>query len=441
MTFYKFLLYYYCSFIILFLVANVKPLLYGVYILNINFTSFGCKVNISELDTFASELTQLGYNITKTTADADIAVVNTCAVTSAAASKCIAHLVKLKKKHPNIHIVTTGCLISDKTVDAEKLPVDKAISNIDKHTLVDVITKLYPIDTLQYEKKDAKLHTRAFLKIQDGCDAFCSYCIIPSLRGAPTSVEINSAYNNFLKLIEQGYKEVVIVGIHIGLYGKGEDYTLYDLLEKICKTEGDFRVRLSSLEVNELDDKLINLIVNNGKICNHLHIPLQSGCDHTLKLMNRKYVSADYVDTINKIRALSPETTFGSDIIVGFPGESDEHFENTRKTLANAGTEFYHVFPYSVREGTVACDMDNHIENTVKTERANTLREDGNKMHSALMAQSVGKTFRVLVERGNKGHAENYLLIHLEGGKFEPNTFVNAKVEKIVDNKLIATVI
>ncbi len=409
--------------------------------MKINFTSFGCKVNISENDSFASELAQNGYTYTKSMNDADIAIINTCAVTDTAANKCKTFITKTKRKYPHIKIVTTGCLISDATAQSENLPIYKAISNDEKHTLVEFINKNFPLDTIHYNNENIKLHTRAFLKIQDGCDAYCSYCIIPSLRGKPISVHIDNVYDNFIKLIDGGYKEIVLVGIHIGLYGKGENYNLYDLLKRLSSVKGEYRIRLSSLEVNELNDKLIKLILDSDNICKHFHIPLQSGCDHTLQRMDRKYKSIDYIDTVKKIRELYPDVTIGSDIIVGFPDESEAHFEETRQTLKFAGTEFFHVFPYSMRVGTKAELMDNHIDTKTKENRANILRNDGEKSLSVLMQNAIGKTYKVLTERGNKGHADNYLLIHIDEKNVPANIFVDVKVTNIVDNKLIGVII
>ena len=285
-----------------------------------------------------------------------------------------------------------------------------------------------------------KTKTRAFFKIQDGCDACCTYCIIPELRGKPKSMPKDEVISGFKKLLSLGYKEIVLVGIHIGLYGKDLGLNITDILEELVKIEGDFRIRLTSIEINEIDDRLLNLIKNNKKICPHLHIPLQSGCDKILSLMGRKYKKDDYINIIAKARKLIPNVTIGSDIIAGFPSETDEDFNDTLKTLQSAGTEFYHAFPYSERKGTVAENMENKVDVKIREERAALLRQQGLKSLMNLYNNSIGKTYRVLSEKGSKGHTENYMLIHYDKNT-EPNKFIDVLVTEIKDNKLFGKVV
>ena len=276
--------------------------------------------------------------------------------------------------------------------------------------------------------------TRAFFKIQDGCDACCTYCIIPELRGSPKSMPKDEVISGFKKLLSLGYKEIVLVGIHIGLYGKDLGLNITDILEELVKIEGDFRIRLTSIEINEIDDKLLYLIKDNRKICPHLHIPLQSGCDKILSLMGRKYKKDDYIKIIKKSKDIIPNVTIGSDIIAGFPEELDDDFNDTLITLKTTGTEFYHAFPYSERKGTVAESMQNKVDVKTREERAAVLRKHGQISLMNLYNKSIGKIYRVLSEKGNKGHTENYMLIHYDKN-IGPNQFINVLVKKVENGK------
>ena len=282
--------------------------------------------------------------------------------------------------------------------------------------------------------------TRAFFKIQDGCNAFCTYCIIPRLRGKPKSMKRQDVISGFKKLISSNYKEIVLVGIHIGLYGKDTNDNLTSLLKELVSIEGDFRIRLTSIEINEITDELLYLIKDSNKICPHLHIPLQSGSNKILKLMGRKYKKEDYINTINKARSIISDVTIGSDIIAGFPNENDDDFNESLNTLKLAGTEFYHAFAYSERKGTPACLMDNKVDIKVREERSKILRAQGDEMLLELQKKSIGKTYRVLSEKGNKGHSPNYMLIHYDKD-VAPNQFINVLITEIKNGKLYGKVI
>lgn len=246
--------------------------------------------------------------------------------------------------------------------------------------------------------------------------------------------------SGFKSLLALGYKEIVLVGIHIGLYGKDLGLNLIDILEELVKIDGDFRIRLTSIEINEIDDRLLNLIKNNSKICPHLHIPLQSGCNKILSLMGRKYTKDDYISVIKKARKIIHNVTIGSDIIAGFPSETDDDFNETLNTLQIAGTEFYHAFPYSERKGTVAENMENKVDNKIREERASILRKQGLQSITRLYNSIIGNTYKVLSEKGNKGHTENYILIHYDKD-IEPNNFINVLVTEIKNGKVYGKVI
>lgn len=416
--------------------------------LNIYFVTFGCKVNAGENQYYLSLLQKHGFKEAASLQEADVAVINTCAVTETAAKKSARFIEKLRKENKDIKIIATGCLTEEKGASLKKYGADAVVTNGSKSELLDHIINL----TDGYIKAEngnfaggallthTAKKTRAFFKIQDGCDAYCSYCIIPSLRGKPTSMPRADVVNGFKSLLKLGYKEIVLVGIHIGLYGKDLNLTITDILEELASIDGDFRIRLTSIEINEIDDRLLYLVRDNKKICPHLHIPLQSGCDEILSLMGRKYKKDAYIKTIKKARSIIPNVTIGSDIIAGFPGETDDNFNETLHTLKSAGTEFYHAFPYSERKGTKAEKMGNKVDMKIREERASVLREQGKTSLNNLYNTSIGKTFKVLSEKGNKGHSENYILIHYDKN-IEPNNFINVLVTEVNEGKLLGKVI
>lgn len=416
--------------------------------MNIYFVTFGCKVNAGEDQYYLSQLIEQGFKETSSINDADIVVINTCAVTETAAKKSAHYIEKLRKANKELKIIVTGCLTEEKGASLKEYGADIIVTNGSKSELVNHIINLTDGYIKASEGSFAggallshtSTKTRAFFKIQDGCDAFCTYCIIPALRGRPKSMPKDEVISGFKKLLSLGYKEIVLVGIHIGLYGKDLGLNITDILEKLVKIEGDFRIRLTSIEINEIYERLLYLMRDNKKICPHLHIPLQSGCDKILSLMGRKYKKDDYINIIKKARDIIPNVTIGSDIIAGFPSETDDDFNETLKTLQSAGTEFYHAFPYSERKGTAAENMGNEIDIKIREKRAALLRQQGLKSLMNLYNKSIDKIYRVLSEKGNKGHTENYMLIHYDKN-IEPNQFVNVLVTEIKDNKLFGKVV
>lgn len=415
--------------------------------MKIAFSAFGCKVNTSEDESFATEIIKHGYAISSIK-DADIIVVNTCAVTDKAAKKCQQYISSLKNKNSNLKIIATGCLASSIGESLKNFGADIVVTNGSKESLINHITSFtdglkpsYNNKFFGETSKSTSTKTRAFFKIQDGCDANCTYCIIPSLRGNPQSKNINDAINDFKQLLDNGYKEIVLVGIHIGMYGREYGYNLYDLLEKITNIDGNYRIRLSSLECNEITDKFIDLMAERKeKICNHLHIPLQSGSNEILLKMGRNYLAKDYISICEKSKSKIDNLTIGSDVIVGFPSESHENFSETIDTLTKGNCDFIHVFPYSDRVGTVASNMDNKIDENLKKLRCDTLRNLWQEKTLNTMNSMINKEFTVLSEKKGKGHTENYLLVKLDDN-IKSNTFVKVKLTDIVNvgNKPIFT--
>ena len=420
--------------------------------------SFGCKVNIAEEELIMSKLLSNGFTQTSNLELAEILIINSCAVTETAAKKVEDYIKKSKEKLPHLKIVMTGCLANDKILKSTD-NIDLVVDNFSKELIVENIITYLGCNTENIVKilddksiftgivdSDESKRTRNYFKIQDGCDAKCSYCIIPTLRGRSKSLDINLSVESFTNAVNSGYKEIVLVGIHIGLYGKEHGYNFTELVKRLIKVKGDFRIRFSSLEVNEIDDELINIMKDNpDKISAHLHIPLQSGSDNILKLMNRFYLKDEYINTALKAKEQISNLTIGSDIIVGFPSETDDDFNDTIQTLSTATTDFFHIFQYSDRTGTKASSMDNKIDPTLKKKRMKILQELASKRYQDLVDISIGKTFRVLTEKGDKGHTDNYLNINLNNNNttinIKPNKFHNVVITEFKDNKLYGDII
>ena len=397
--------------------------------------TLGCKVNAYESEVMKEKL--LANNFILDEENPDIIIVNTFSVTNVADQKSQKMIRRMKREYPNCILVVCGCSSENKESDYQKMGIDILIGNKDKSKIVDLITcyletkkaysKFYHTRKLEFEDMEIDkftTHTRAFVKIQDGCDNFCSYCIIPFVRGSIRSKDFHVALNEIKTLVENGHQEIVLTGIHTGSYGTGTDYDLTDLIHEMSKLDKLRRIRISSIEMNELNDKFLKEFQNNPKICDHLHIPLQAGSDEILKKMNRKYNLDEFKEKIQKIREIRPEIAITTDIIVGFPHETDELFETTMKTAEELKFSKIHVFPYSVREGTVAARMDNQIPEVIKKERSKRLVALSNELEEAYQRQFIGRELSVLVEQKNLGCTSNYLKVQLDKEQ-EANTFVN----------------
>lgn len=384
--------------------------------MRIFFYTQGCKVNQVETENLKLEAEHKKFKIVKKIEEANMIVVNSCAVTENATKKLKSFLKTSKNKFPDTKLVVSGC---GADMLKEKLSpfADLIITNAGKNDIFQFIEKnsnyfedIENIEHFQeYDEALVKDKTRGFLKIQDGCDETCAYCIIPKLRGKPRSRNINSVMEKFTDFVKNGYKEIVLVGIHIGKYGVDINSSLKELLKCLSKVEGDFRIRLSSLEVNEIEDEVIDIVLNTDKFCPHFHIPLQSGSDKILNLMNRKYLKDEFIKTVKKIKDINPYATVGCDVIVGFPGETEKEFEETVNTIIEAGINYLHVFPYSKREGTPAFSYKTHVDEITKNQRAKYLREISNNLRFSYAKKFFGKDVDVLIESENKGLTANYL--------------------------------
>ena len=408
--------------------------------------TLGCKVNTYESEYVISLLEEKGYTISSFDDICDIYIINTCTVTNQSDSKSRKIINQAIRRNTDACVVAMGCFI-EANKDIKIDGVDIYIGNKDKSKIVDLIEEWFrkreEIRNLYFdlgttfedmEIKKIKEHTRAFVKIQDGCENFCTYCIIPYVRGKCRSKDKSTVIKEITELVNNGYKEIVLTGIHTSNYGADLDYSFADLLEELVKIEGLKHLRISSIEITELNDRVLELIKNNSIICNHLHIPLQAGSNHVLKMMNRKYDLEYFQNKIEIIRNIRPDISISTDIIVGFPGETEEDFNSTLIFSKQIGFSKIHAFPYSVRYGTAASKFPNQLDGTLKKERNHKLIELSNKLEIEYMNKFINKEVEVLVEKNidgySYGHTSNYLLVKIEGD-YLPNTFVKVKINEI----------
>ena len=391
--------------------------------------TFGCKVNAYE-STYLKEK-MIDNNFIEVEDNADITIVNTCSVTNMADNKSKKMIRSIKRNNPNTILVVCGCSAEHNKEEYQNMDIDILIGNRDKSILVNTIInylkskkkyiKFYEGRESTFENisvKDFNDKTRAFVKIQDGCDNFCAYCVIPFVRGSVRSKDINDTYEEIEELVNKGHKEIVLTGIDTGAYGKNEGYTLVDLIKKISKIKNLERIRISSIEITSIDDEFIKELKNNKKICGHLHVSLQSGAKRILKIMNRKYTKEEYYNKIEEIRKARPNINLTTDVIVGFPSETEEEFLETIQFCKKCKFSKIHVFPYSKRDGTAASKMTNQIDNGIKKERARRLIEIDKELQKEYNDLFLNKEVEVLIEevKDNKsiGHTENYLKVIID---------------------------
>lgn len=406
--------------------------------------TLGCKVNAYESEFVMNLFKEKGYTISSFDDMCDIYIINTCTVTNQSDSKSRKIIRSAIRNNSNACIVAMGCFIEankDNLLDG----VDIYVGNKDKSKIVELvetylknkkqITNLYSDLGNNFEDMEIKTfdgRTRAFVKIQDGCENFCSYCIIPFVRGKCRSKQEGKVIEEITALVNNGYKEIVLTGIHTGNYGRDLDTDFATLLEKIVNIKGLYRLRISSIEITELNDKVLEIIKNNKVIADHLHIPLQAGSDYILKNMNRKYDTKYYEDTIKKIRKIRPEISITTDVIVGFPGETDELFQECLNFCNKIKFAKIHVFPYSIRKGTPAAKFPNQVDGNIKKERTHELLNLSKKLEEEYMSKFINKKLEVLVENTKNnisyGHTSNYLLVKLNGAY--PS-------EKILDTEIV----
>ena len=430
----------------------------------VSFYTLGCKVNQYETNAMEQQFIKNNYEIVENTQKADIYVINTCTVTNMAERKSRQMLRRVKEINPSAVLVVCGCYAQVAKNELEQIPeIDIILGINEKNEIVQIVEK-YMEEMAEQDKRSQEAEiedvskqkkfldfgdvtytekNRAVVKVQDGCNMFCSYCIIPYARGRIRSRKIESVVSEIEKIAKEDIKEVVITGIHVASYGKDFDnentskkIRLIDLLEAINKIDGIDRIRLSSLEPTIVDEEFATRLSKLDKICDHFHLSLQSGCDETLKRMNRKYTTQIYRDAVATLRRYYPEASFTTDVIVGFPGETDEEFAKTYEFLKEIDFYRLHVFKYSPRRGTVAEKMQNQIDGNKKEERSNKLIEISNNAENKHNRNYIGKTVKVLFEEFEdgffKGHTTNYMMVKVAGKEEQSDKFVN----QILDVKI-----
>ena len=392
--------------------------------------TLGCKVNSYESEYIIEELKKNNFIIGNFNDKCDIYIINTCTVTNQADSKSKKIIREAISRNPNACIIAMGCYVESHKFDP--VPgINILIGNSGKSKIVKLINEYYNNynnkndinDIIPDEFEDMYIsnfnnRSRAFVKVQDGCENYCTYCIIPYVRGKCRSKELNKVVSEVKDLVNNGYKEVVLTGIHTGSYGKDLNLDFSDLLLELVKIP-NYRLRISSIEVTELNDKVLDIIKNNNCICNHLHIPLQAGSNEILKLMNRKYDLDFYINKIKEIRKIRNDIAISTDVIVGFPGETEELFNKTIETCKEIGFSKIHVFPYSVRKNTPAEKFPKQLDNLEKKKRSKKLIEVSKELEINYMNKFLNKEVDVLIENSvdqySYGHTSNYLYVKLNG--------------------------
>lgn len=395
--------------------------------------TLGCKVNSYESSAVTSKLMRDGFIYTKD--NPDVIIINTCSVTHVADQKSRQHIRKFKKLYPRSIIVVMGCYAQG---NAEYIKnecgADIVIGTFHRSEIANLIKEFLkekkPLlnvdkDTRHYLYEELGIasyseNIRAYLKIQDGCDNFCSYCIVPYRRGKARSRDFNIVLKEANELIKKGYKEIVLTGIDVGMYGKDIGTSFSTLVEELVKIPDLFRLRISSIEASQIDDKLIDLVAHNPKVAKHLHIPLQSGSDPILKRMCRKYTCEEFYNKLTKVKSMLPRVCFTTDLIVGFPGETEEDFLNSYNFIKKVGFNQIHVFPYSIREGTAAALFKDQIDPRIKNSRVEKVLKLSDELWEAYKKENNEEEVEVIIEKYDKkekayiGHSSNYLLLQIK---------------------------
>jgi len=419
------------------------------------FQTLGCKLNYSETSTIGSQFVNRNYSIVDFKDKADIYVLNTCSVTESAERECRQIIRRALRQNPEAYIIVTGCyaqLRPDEIakidgVDAvlgssEKFKLFSILENFEKQSLACVFVS--PIEEANdfgvAHSTDADSRTRAFLKIQDGCDYNCAFCTIPLARGSSRSLAFDKTVEQFKALINDDYKEIILTGVNVGDYGKNISSSLFDLVSQLIKIEGEFRIRISSVEPNLINDDLLRLISESEKVCNHLHIPLQSGSSKILKAMQRRYTSDDYKNLILRAKEIIPELSIGVDVIVGFPGETEEDFIQTHNFLRDLPISYLHVFTYSERPDTTAVNLPLPVDVSERKRRNNILRILSDKKIKLFYSEMMGTLQEVLFEQSNhdgemQGFTSNYIKVKADFDELLTNKLTKIKLTEFDGNE------
>ena len=412
--------------------------------MKVGLCNLGCKVNTYEMEYIASLFKERGYEIGDFNDFCDVYVVNTCTVTNNSDVKSRKMINHPKRINKNCCLVVCGCFI-ESAKDYKNDDIDIILGNYNKSKVVDLvedffrnkekINQRFNLNEVEFEDMNIKHfenRTRAFVKIQDGCENFCTYCIIPYVRGKCRSKKEDNVLSEITTLVNNGYNEIVLTGIHTGNYGVDINTNFSSILEKILNIKGLKRLRISSIEITELDDKFLELL-KNPILCNHLHIPLQSGGEKTLKRMNRKYDKKYFKEEIEKIRKVRPDISITTDVIVGFPGETKDDFNECVDFIKEINFSKLHVFPYSKRDGTVAAKMKDQIDGKVKKERVKTLLDLSKTLEENYNNSFIGKKESCLIEKVDckysYGHCSNYVYLKIPK-IYKENEIVDIIIEK-----------
>jgi len=417
--------------------------------MKVGICSLGCKVNIYESEYVTGLLKDNNFEIVEFDDKADIYIINTCTVTNESDRKSRKMINHARRNNPNAIMVVMGCYSQ---IKPEEIDADIIIGNKDKSRIVELINeciknkekikKTYDLRHQVFENMEIKNfenHTRAFVKIQDGCNAFCSYCIIPYARGNIRSKPLDLVIKEVTNLVNSGYKEIVLTGIHTGKYGVDINSSLEQLLRELIKIPNLYRLRLSSIEINEITDGILDLMKNSDIIANHLHIPIQSGSDKILKLMNRRYDLAYFKAQVNKIRKVRSNISLTTDLIVGFPNEDEEDFKDTILTLKEISFTKIHTFPYSKRNGTKAALMEGQIDGNIKKKRVRDVLTLSDKLEETYYNKFIGDKFEIVTEVRKDGsifgHTSNFIPVEIED-KIPENEIVTVVIDNVSGNKV-----
>ena len=412
----------------------------------ISFKTLGCRVNLFETDALASRFKKEGFEVVES-GEADVFVINTCTVTNTSDQKCRQAIHQIRRKFPKALIVVTGCMVNHRKEELIQEGIaDYVIDNERKAAIFDIVDEHfkkghsdpegYDQDLFSYQPAYDTFHTRSLIKIHDGCNNFCSYCIIPMVRGRSTSRPAKDIYENIRSVVDHGFKEIVLTGVNMGRYKDG-DTNFETLVEHIINIEGDFRVRVSSIEPDQFSDRFLQLF-QHEKLAPHMHICLQSGSDDTLKRMHRFYTIGQFREMCQRIKAFRPDFNLTTDVIVGFPGETEETFKESCNFAREIGFSHIHTFKYSKRTGTKASMMPDQVPEKVKSERSEMMRAISLENKLKYFGQMKGKTQRMLIERINangtaRGYGENYIPIQITGENLRQNTFIDVILNDIIN--------
>ncbi|MFT6630516.1 MAG: threonylcarbamoyladenosine tRNA methylthiotransferase MtaB [Bacteriovoracaceae bacterium] len=419
----------------------------------VSFHTLGCRLNMSETGSIAQGFVDRGYKVVGFGESSDVTFLNTCTVTDGADSTCRNLIRKAYNSNPEGKVVVAGCYAQ---MEAEKIKkmqgVDLILGTHEKYKVFEYLDDDEDVQ-VRIDKSnefwgasttEADSHTRAFLKIQDGCNYVCSFCIIPFARGRSRTITVDNAINEAKKLVDKGFKEVILTGVNIGEYESTSGEKLVDLVKGVIEVEGLERLRLSSVEPNTITPELLQVLKDSGKYQDHFHIPMQSGCDDILTSMRRKYDVAFYKKTIALVKSYFPDASIGADIIVGYPGETDEQFMATFNLAKDLPLTHFHVFPYSKRKNTTAAKVDNHIQGNLKKERVKTLINLGEQKLSEFTQKMLGRESEVLFEREKDGYfhgyTSNYIKVRIKSDENLKNKILKIKLDGIDGTKVSASV-